>query len=236
MRKTKKGAPKPCAQCEKPKGSCADPSAQTERRDRAAISRSFRSRSKETPDSTWKSSESFAFAYKPEQAAGGLCPLSASYDIVTLRAEPGYRAGAPLAAGQGGAQKQLTASERRTSAWDRLALSLVSSKRMEAALQRRKFSLDCAMSEEDIPDSMKALASVCEISGGVATLPRLKKSPEDLTKRSWLDLRSALRRKISDRLRRTPSLPVMDGGRSPSLPDDEDVSCAFAAEDMGAKT
>ncbi|XP_072143352.1 uncharacterized protein [Dermacentor andersoni] len=224
MRKTKKGAAKACAQCEKPEGPSADPSAERKRQGCAVISGSFPSRGKGAPHSSWKSSESFAFAYKPEQAAGGLCPLSTSHDSVTLRADSGYRAGAPLALGQRAAHKQLTASSRRTSAWDRLALSLVPSKRIEAAamLQRRKFSLDLAMSEEDVPGVVKALASACEISGGVATLPRLKKSPEDLTKRSWLDLREALRRRISNRLRRTPSLPVMDGGRSASLPDDDD--------------
>ncbi|KAH7957383.1 hypothetical protein HPB52_018369 [Rhipicephalus sanguineus] len=225
MRDKKKGDKKKCEK--RPEGPCADSSAERKRRGLSVFYDSFRrSRSKEAAadDSTWKSSGSFLYAHKPEQVAGGLCPLSASYDIVALPA--GYRAGAPLAARQG---KQLIANKRRSIAWDRLSLSLVSSKRIEAAetaMLRRKYSLDLAMDEEDVPKAMKALASACDVSGGVATLPRLKKSQEDLTKRSWLDLRAALQRKISNRLRRSPSLPVMEGGRSLLITDDDDVSWA----------
>ncbi|KAH6931846.1 hypothetical protein HPB50_000919 [Hyalomma asiaticum] len=234
MREKKKGVPNPCAQCEKPEGSCADPPVERKRRGLAVISVSFRSRKKEARVSPWKSLDSFPCStHEPEQVAGGPCPPSACYDIVApCSCDAGYRrARAPLAASQGvaaAAEKQLIESKRTSSVWDRLVpASLASSKRKEEALetpmQRRKYSLDWAiMDEEDVPEAIRALASACEVSGGVATLPRFKKSQEDVTKRSWLDLRVALKRKISNRLRRTPSLPVMDGGRSPSLPDDDD--------------
>lgn len=62
--------------------------------------------------------------------------------------------------------------------------------------------------------------------GGVFTLPRSKKSKEDLSKRSWTDLRMALRKKISGRIHRTPSLPTVEAvARSRSMTDyDEFVS------------
>ncbi|XP_077531907.1 uncharacterized protein LOC144144358 isoform X10 [Haemaphysalis longicornis] len=65
--------------------------------------------------------------------------------------------------------------------------------------------------------------------GGVFTLPRSKKSTEDLSKRSWTDLRMALRRKISGRIHRTPSLPTMEAvARSRSMTDYDEFDLTSA--------